>query len=418
MNKGLTKCAVLCSLAMAAFAVNAKPFDGRQDGMGGTGVSGAHYKSAAFFNPALVAKSGENDGVAVVLPTVGVEGHDGGGMIKNAETIQDAYDSLNGLKGLTPDIASDDQRALATEMSNKATAALKDMNGKMVDLDVGVNMAVTVPMESFSVALHAATYVNAHAITDISENDFIQHTDPLTGAIVTLPTDKDDLESVAIGYAAATTDIGVTLAKEFNGPFGKQWFGVTPKFQRIDVANISSNLADSDGFDDIRDLEASKNGFNLDLGYATELPHNLIGGVAVKNAIPQKLSAPISKGIQAEYTVSPVVTTSLTWNPLESLAVSGDIDLTPAKHFTGMQGVEGFDAANDDVQMLGVGAEYNLASWVQVRGGYKLNMVGNKSSMLTAGLGFSPFDVFHIDLAGSYAGNDEAGVTLQTSLTF
>ena len=418
MNKSMSKSVIFIALAMSVGVVNAKPFDGRQDAMGGTGVSGANYKSGALYNPALVAKFNKDDDLAIILPTVGVEGHDKDGAIDNADDVQDAYDGLGALKGLDHSTATDADRQKATDLSGKAATALRSLDGKTVDVEAGVNMVVAIPSETVSVAVHAATYLNAHAIASVSENDFETHTDPYTGATVTAPTDKDDLESFAVGYAAATTDIGVTLAKGFDGPFGKQWFGVTPKFQRIDVANITSSVADDDSFDNIRDYQTTKNGFNVDLGYATELPHDLVAGVAVKNAIPQKLSAPLTKGIQAEYTVSPVVTTSLTWNPIDSITLSGDVDLTPAKHFTGMTGVNRFDAADDDVQMVAVGAEYNLADWIQIRGGYKQNLVGNKSGMVTAGLGISPFDVFHIDLAGSYGGSSDVGATLQTSLTF
>lgn len=418
MNKAMSKSVIFIAMAMSVGVVNAKPFDGRQDAMGGTGVSGANYKSGALFNPALVAKYGKDDDLAIILPTVGVEGHDNDDAIQNGEDIKDAYDGLDAMQGLDPTTATDADRQNATDLSNKAASALRSLDGKTVDVEAGVNMVVAIPSETVSVAVHAATYLNAHALANVSENDFETHTDPNTGATVTLPTDKNDLESVAVGYAAATTDIGVTLAKGFNGPFGKQWFGITPKFQRLDVANISSNVAEDDAFENIRDYQTTKNGFNVDLGYATELPHDLVGGIAVKNAIPQKVSAPLSKGIQAEYTVSPVVTTSLTWNPLDSVTMSADLDLTPAKNFTGMAGVKRFDASSDDVQMAAVGAEYNLADWIQIRGGYKQNLVGNKSGMVTAGLGISPFDVFHIDLAGSYGGSSDVGATLQTSLTF
>ncbi|MND11998.1 hypothetical protein D3C87_504780 [compost metagenome] len=417
MKKVIMK-SVLFVAMMSAASVQAAQFDGRQDAMGGTGVSGAHYKSGALFNPALVAKHDKDAGFAVVLPTVGVVGRDRGDMVSKAQDIQDAYDGMDEFLGMNSSSATQEDKARASELSGKASDALLGMDGKVVDVEAGVNVVFTVPMESFSFALHASTNVVAHAVTNINENDLQLHEDPFTGAQVRMPIDKHDLESTAIGYGAATTDIGLTLAKGFDGPWGQQWVGITPKFQRIDVANITSNVADNSALDDLNDMRTNKNGFNVDIGYATELPHNLVAGAVAKNIISQKLSAPLTSGVQAEYTVSPVLTASLTWAPLDALTVSGDVDLTPAKHFTGMAGVDAFDAASDDVQMLGVGAEYDLARWFQVRGGYKQNLVGDKSGMLTAGVGISPFDVFHLDLAGSYGGKNEAGVTLQTSLTF
>ena len=41
-----------------------------------------------------------------------------------------------------------------------------------------------------------------------------------------------------------------------------------------------------------------------------------------------------------------------------------------------------------------------------------------RNDFITAGFGLAPFEMFHLDLAGIYAGNDEFGGVLQTSFTF
>ncbi len=89
------------------------------------------------------------------------------------------------------------------------------------------------------------------------------------------------------------------------------------------------------------------------------------------------------------------------------------------KRFTKLSGTSNaFNASDDDLQMAALGAELDLFGWAQLRGGYRHDLKDNQGDAFTAGLGFSPFSVFHLDIAGIYAGSNEFGGVVQTSFTF
>ena len=89
------------------------------------------------------------------------------------------------------------------------------------------------------------------------------------------------------------------------------------------------------------------------------------------------------------------------------------------KRFTGLTGTHNtYHAENDDLQAWSLGAEWDVLGWLQLRGGYRHDLKSNLDDAITAGVGLSPFKVFHFDLAGLYAGSDEFGASLQTSFTF
>lgn len=85
-----------------------------------------------------------------------------------------------------------------------------------------------------------------------------------------------------------------------------------------------------------------------------------------------------------------------------------DVDLTPASGFT----------SDGKRQFAAVGAEFNAWQWVQLRAGYRQNLAGNDGSAFTAGVGVSPFDVVHLDLAGLAGTDNNYGAIAQLQFTF
>ena len=83
----------------------------------------------------------------------------------------------------------------------------------------------------------------------------------------------------------------------------------------------------------------------------------------------------------------------------EVLTASLDVDATPTKRFK----------SQDDSQYAGVGVEYRVLDWLQLRGGYHADMKSNDKNVVSAGFGVSPFNNrVHLDLAGS-VGEDNTG---------
>lgn len=69
-------------------------------------------------------------------------------------------------------------------------------------------------------------------------------------------------------------------------------------------------------------------------------------------------------------------------------------------------------------QFAAVGAEFNAWKWAQLRTGYRQNLVSNNGSAFTAGIGLSPFDVIHIDVAGLVGTDNNYGAIAQLQFTF
>lgn len=61
--------------------------EARGDAMGGTGVASAHYGSGVLINPALLAKSKEEDDVAIIFPSVGAQ-------ISDKDNLQDKINEI------------------------------------------------------------------------------------------------------------------------------------------------------------------------------------------------------------------------------------------------------------------------------------------------------------------------------------
>lgn len=85
-----------------------------------------------------------------------------------------------------------------------------------------------------------------------------------------------------------------------------------------------------------------------------------------------------------------------------------DVDLTPASGFT----------SDSKRQFAAVGAEFNARKWAQLRTGYRQNLASNNGSAFTAGIGLSPFDVIHIDVAGLVGTDNNYGAIAQLQFTF
>ena len=86
------------ALLVAPFAAQASAqnyFEARNSAMGGVGVASSKYKAAAFANPALLTRFGEDDDFGVLLPAVGAFANDPTKQVQWA-----AFLRRNGLTGL------------------------------------------------------------------------------------------------------------------------------------------------------------------------------------------------------------------------------------------------------------------------------------------------------------------------------
>lgn len=228
------------------------------------------------------------------------------------------------------------------------------------------------------------------------------------GTISSSAVDTDALTSRAYGRAAVITDVGVAMAHEFETA-GQEWsIGITPKYQRIDLFNYNVSVQNFDKNDiDSGDYRNTRTGFNADVGLATNLNDNWTLGLAVQNIIPRSIDTREVNGEKETFRVKPQATAGTSWhNSIITTAL--DVDLTEASGFT----------SDQKRQFASLGAELNAWNWMQVRAGYRQNMVSSEGNAFTAGLGFSPFDAVHLDITGIVGTDRTYGAVAQFQFTF
>lgn len=413
----LALCVALGSLVSGSVLAGPYAFNARQDAMGGAGVSSANYLSAPFYNPALLALSDDSDQVGLLLPVVGAEVFDKDDLRNQVDDFNTTYDEFTAAYDAYGANQSQANKQRLESANTQAMAELQQLSGATGYARAGAGAAVALPFSALSGALFLNGYADAQAFTDVSKDDFTPY--DYKGVILTVPRSEEAMNSQVIGMAAVVSDLGFSLAKSFQDGEMTWAVGVTPKLQTLKVYNYVANASDSD-LGDMTDsqYENKKNTFNLDAGLAANWSNGWSSGLAIKNLIKQELDAPKVGLVQSTYQLSPIPTASLSYR-LAGVLLTGDVDLLAQKRFTALTGTHAtYHADHDDLQPAALGLEWDVLGWLQLRTGYRHDLQSNLDDAFTAGFGLAPFEMFHLDLAGIYAGNDEFGGVLQTSFTF
>ena len=291
------------------------------------------------------------------------------------------------------------------------------MQGVSAYARAGAGASVALPFDLVSTALFINGYADAQGFADVDMNDFTVY--DINGIQLSIPHNEEDILSQEIVMGAGITDIGLAVAKSFAGN-GMSWsLGVTPKLQKLEVYNYVVDVSNTK-FSDMTNSKylKSKNAFNMDVGVAAEWNNGWGGALAIKNLFKQSLESRVISDVQSRYELAPLPTASVSYR-LSSLLFTSDLDLLAQKRFTQLTGTHNpYHAEKDDLQAWAFGAEWDVLGWLQLRGGYRHDLKSNLDDAITAGVGLSPFEVFHFDLSGLYAGANEYGASLQTSFTF
>jgi hypothetical protein len=363
---------VTASLFCADAYANNFAMDGRGNGMGGTGVVSATYLTAPFYNPALGTIYRQNDDVGMILPGIGIGYVNQDDMINDVEHIADIIDNP------------------ANYSPSEIESAFDALNGDQMRTEIGAIAAFAIPNPYISTNMFAKLYNDSYATSLIPELS-----DPLDRA------ESTSVQAVSIGIV----EVGVNFAKYAN-LFGQHMsFGIAPKFQQVYTYVDSGSVNSFDPFATGGELE-SESGLNIDAG-ALWFYGPLRVGLAGKNLIGKSIeTAQYTEVIGSQtynigytYELTPVYTVGLGYVD-DYMSFSVDYDLNSDKRF---------DAFDDDVKMLRVGAEFDLARQMQLRVGYKSNQLSDED-VYTAGLGISPFGLFHLDAAVNYNSMDNLGI--------
>ena len=356
--------------ATPAFAQSGSP---RELGMGGTAVASADYLSAGFSNPALLThySDAEDDDWGLMLPNVYVFANDRNNLLDSIDSFTQSFETLE--SGLT------DLSTTQGDLNNLA-ASLDALSDKHFIAGGGFGLALAIPSTSFSAAVVASTFTEADAFMDIDPND----RNLIEGAFGDL--DIPSLGSEAVLLGSFRTEIGLAMAREFEFSGRTVSVGITPKIQNLEILDLAVNAE------------------NSDFGATTMISDKVRVGLAARNLMGGTFAG--LSGLY-NYKLDPALTTGIAYTS-GPLTLAADLDLTTTTRF---QEIE-----SDDSQFLRLGAELQW-QWAQLRAGYILDLEDNYSNMATAGIGFSPFGVMHLDLAGA-VGENSYGGSLALSFTF
>lgn len=400
MTPGKLACA-LSLVGLVALPSVAEVYSTRNYAMGGAGVASSDYSAAPGSNGALLTRFEENDDIAWTVPAIGLEASDKDDVIDTLDDIPDLYDQLES------DIDNgNDAGSLST--AEDIIRKLEDVSGSPVRLNAAALIGFAMPSKSLGIAFDVRTSIEAGAIAAYDPDD----RGVILQSIATGDSDLlNNIRSSGFTVGAAITDVALTLAREF--PLNEDnalSVSITPKYQRVDTLIYAATVRDydSDDFDDNTNDDAN---FNVDLGFAFAMGEDWMFGLRGRNLISEEYDTELvvigGQRFQGTYKVEPTAVVGAAYSG-EAFTATLEGDLIKNESFEDL----------DETQFLRAGFEYGGWDWIQVRVGYRYDIESTREDVITAGVGFSPGNVFHFDLSGAYGSDDTYGLALDLRWTF
>lgn len=377
--------AVVMAMAFSSSALASNLLmDARGAGMGNTGVSTADYLLAPYYNPALTAVYRKNDSFGILLPSIGLRAEDKDESLK---TIDDLQDSIEQFERAGVGAATQEN----VDQLNRYLDQLAD--DKPLAVTAGIGIAVALPLDAVSLNFFTRGYAEVITKANVAAKSGNSANEVKTRY------ESSDVDLTAFGY----TEVGLAVGKQVVLGGQTVALGVTPKVQQLRTYQDNASVKSFD-LDDYDKSEVKDNAFNLDMGAVWLIDQYRVGIVA------KDLFA---KDIQTQ-------NRNNTYKLDTQIAVSGsyvsdffiaavDLDLTKQRRFNG---------DNDDTQFMRFGVEGNVWGWAQLRAGYEVDLQNSLDNSVSVGLGVSPWDVVSFDLAGSYAGDNQFGLSANLAFTF
>lgn len=374
--------AVACTLIGTSATAAGIVADGRGNGMGNTGVTTADYLLAPFYNPALTAVYRDEDDFGILAPSIGVQARDTDETLSTLDDLQTTIEKF------------EDSGFIDANIANELNDSLNQLaDDKPLAVSAGGGLAVAVPFGVVSGNFYMRGHAEILAQTDIAADG------GNAPANVQARYQNSNVDMLAFGYS----EYGLALAKRVKLAGQEFSLGVTPKYQQLTTYSETLNVEDFD-LNDYDESETNKSAFNLDLGVIWFL-NDFRAGVAIKDFFTQEIK---TKDKSDKYSLDTQVTLSGAY-ATELLTASLDFDVTTQKRFSG---------SSDDTRFVRLGVEGNAWGWAQLRAGYEMDMEDTLDNSITAGLGISPGDLVSVDIAGSYAGDNQFGLSGNLAFTF
>lgn len=347
--------------------------------MGGAGVAGGDYTVSAIINPANAPffRDGDDFGSYLGAGAVAEERND---FVDVADELRDRLDRY-------------DRGVITAEGAREISGLLSELSRGGVNGELGAQFSMAIPNELASAVFFARQNALVSAAFDYSDAD----REYLEGVALEPFTD-DTLTSTATVSGYAIREAGIALGRRFatGAPEWELSLGATPKYQRVETIEYTASAGNYDAGDlDDDAYTAEGDGLNLDLG-AVLTRGGVRLGLAARNLVERDYETVNGNRISTQTQV----TAGAGYNG-ETLTALLDLDLTTGE-FPG----------DRQARFARAGFELDLADWTQLRIGYRHDLEGNFEDAVSAGIGFSPFDVLHLHVAALKSSGDTLGASV------
>lgn len=368
----------------AGSLAHANTFNGKTMAMSDAGVATSSYLEGMNLNPAALANFEANDDFDLHL-NLGALLSDEDDLLDNAEDLADLVDAI-------------DRSIPAVADVHKAIKYLRALEGATAVLEAGGGLYANIPTQVLSVGVFARTNLSLGAAAEVDRQD-IARLEDIANLTNPTPLDADDFKSSVTAFGASVTEVGVTFARRQ----GNISYGISPKYQRIDVIDYRARVSTFDEDDlDANEYTRDDSGFNLDLGIQAELGNWQLGAVLF-NAIEQDYKSVNGRKI----TIEPRLTVGAGYRN---------------SWFTAALDVDANSTANlitpEESRFARAGIEMNAFGRAQLRFGYKKDLESVLEDTVSVGIGFSPFGVVNVDLSAVKGDHDTVGGALQIGFSF
>ncbi len=366
-------------LAFISGSADAAPFtvEARSLGMGNAKVATANIATAPFANPGMLSFQPSREDFSLLLGA-GAYLNDSDGLVDKIDDFQSAYDSGN----------------LAD-----ATSIAQSMLGDIIAPEAALVFSTGFSGEKWAFAVSArADAIAAGTITTANIND------------------PDQYDLVVEGIL--TSELGVSLAKNFQ-VFGKKVaVGLKPTYVTVDNAFLSESITTVDtGLGDLLDEGNTMdlgNFTTLDLGLVMGLTRHTQIGLLVTNLVSHTINFTNTSGNPATLSFDTQARLGIAYRS-DLLTLGADLDLIENDALLTTQNFQALKS-----QYVALGGELNLFDFMQLRIGAQKNIANGISdaaqdNIYTAGVGL--WFGFNIDLA-VVSQNDSLGGFLQTGFRF
>ena len=378
-------------LAWLAGSVHATPFsvEARSLGMGNARVATADIATAPFANPAMLSFQPSREDFSLLIG-VGAFLNDGDGLVDKIDEFQSAFNAAQ--SGGNPAEAF------------RALDIARSMDGDVIAPETTLAFSTGFSGEKWALALSArADAIAAGTVTDIAQN-VAELNDP----------NKNILSIEGI----LTTELGVSLAKNFQVFGQKVAIGLKPKYVTVEnlfiresIATVDTGLGDLLDDNNIKDLGDFT---TLDVGFVMGLSRNTQIGLVATNLVSHKINFINAAGTPATLSFDTQARLGVAYRT-DLLTLGADVDLIENDALLTAQNFQALKSQN-----VSVGGEFNLMNFMQLRVGIQKNIAGDisdadKDPLYAAGIGF--WFGFNLDLA-VVSKNDSLGGFLQTGFRF